>query len=84
MRICSLERSRICIDRIFKPNYNKILEAKPNSLKYFDDQNYDMYPLTNHPKIRGGINESMLPYGRKMNYEKIIIKKEDTTNQNVK
>ena len=26
----------------------------------------------------------MLPCGRKVNYEKIIIKKEDTTNQNVK
>ena len=26
----------------------------------------------------------MEPYGRKENYEKIIIKKEDTTNQNVK
>ena len=26
----------------------------------------------------------MVSYGRKVNYEKIIIKKEDTTNQNVK
>jgi hypothetical protein len=41
-------------------------------------------PLTNHPETRGGIQEKMVPYGRKENYEKIIIKKEDTTNQIVK
>ena len=31
--------------KISKSNYNKILEAIPNRLKYFDDQNYDMYPF---------------------------------------
>ena len=31
--------------KISKSNYNKVLEAIPNRLKYFDDQNYDMYPL---------------------------------------
>jgi len=41
-------------------------------------------PLTNHPETRGGIQEKMVTYRRKENYEKIIIKKEDTTNQNVK
>jgi len=41
-------------------------------------------PLTIHPETRGGIQEKMVTYRRKESYEKIIIKKEDTTNQNVK
>ena len=32
-------------DRISKKNYKKILEAIPNRLKYFDEKNYDTYPL---------------------------------------
>ena len=35
-------------------------------------------------KTRGGIREKMVSYGRKENYEKIVIKKENTTNPNVK
>ena len=40
--------------------------------------------LTKHPETRSVIHEKMVTYRRKENYEKIIIKKEDTTNQNVK
>ena len=32
-------------DKISKKNYKKVLEAIPNRLKYFDEQNYDTYPL---------------------------------------
>ena len=32
-------------DRISKSNYNKILEAIPNRIKYLDEQGYDTYPL---------------------------------------
>lgn len=32
-------------DRISKENYNKIIKAIPNRLKYFDQQNYDMHPV---------------------------------------
>tara|TARA_B100000959_G_scaffold283251_1_gene351666 strand:+ start:204 stop:773 length:570 start_codon:yes stop_codon:yes gene_type:complete len=32
-------------DIISKSNYKKVLEAIPNRLKYFDEQNYDTYPL---------------------------------------
>ena len=32
-------------DRIYKSDYKKILEGIPNRLKYFDEQNYDTYPL---------------------------------------
>ena len=32
-------------DRISEANYNKIIESIPNRLKYFDEQNYDVYPL---------------------------------------
>ena len=32
-------------DKISKSNYNKVLEAIPNRLKYLDEQNYFMYPL---------------------------------------
>ena len=32
-------------DRISKSNYKKILKAIPNRIKYFDEQNYDTYPL---------------------------------------
>ena len=31
-------------DRVSKKNYKKVLEAIPNRLKYFDEQNYDTYP----------------------------------------
>ena len=32
-------------DRISEAYYNKIIESIPNRLKYFDEQNYDVYPL---------------------------------------
>ena len=32
-------------DRVSKKNYKKVLEAIPNRLKYFDEKNYDTYPL---------------------------------------
>ena len=32
-------------DRIYEKTYNKIIESIPNRLKYFDEQNYDVYPL---------------------------------------
>ena len=32
-------------DRISEKTYNKIIESIPNRLKYFDEQNYDVYPL---------------------------------------
>ena len=53
-------------------------------LKIQEGRSVSPMSLTKHPETRGGINESMLPCGRKVNYEKIIIKKEDTTNQIVK
>lgn len=32
-------------DRISESNYKKILEAIPNRLKYFDEKNFDTYPI---------------------------------------
>ena len=32
-------------DKISKSNYNKILKAIPNRLKYLDEMNFDLYPL---------------------------------------
>jgi hypothetical protein len=36
---------RQCQTRISTANHNKIMQAIPNRVKYFDDQNFEMYPL---------------------------------------
>tara|TARA_B100001245_G_C22539320_1_gene270559 strand:+ start:176 stop:364 length:189 start_codon:yes stop_codon:yes gene_type:complete len=30
---------------LYKSRYEKVIEGIPNRLKYFDEQNYDTYPL---------------------------------------
>ena len=30
---------------LYKSRYEKVIEEIPNRLKYFDEQNYDTYPL---------------------------------------
>ena len=33
------------LDRVSKEHVEKVLKAIPNRLKFFDEQNFDMYPL---------------------------------------
>ena len=36
---------RYRLDRVSKEHAEKVLKAIPNRLKFFDEQNFDMYPL---------------------------------------